>query len=94
MEAIKEIVFNVIKDLEQKKGRFPDDEPQAWLKKVLTKKELGHIKVDYFKRGILGVSVDGSSWLYSLSLKKETILQKLKKNFPRVKEMRLYIGEV
>jgi len=58
----------------------------------LTKKELGHIKVNYFRRGILGVNVDSSAWLYYLSLKKDTLLAHLQTKSRAVKEIRFYVG--
>ena len=68
--------------------------PEEWLKKTLTKKELGHIKVKYFSKGVLGLSVDSSAWLYILSLKKEELLNKLKKESPELKNINLRIGEI
>jgi len=78
----------------EKKSGISADEPQEWLKKVLTKKELGHIKFNYFRKGLLSLNVDSSSWLYSLNLQKESLLEKLKKCSSEIKEIRLRIGEV
>ena len=94
MERIKDTIESVIKDLMVKKSGACDDNPEAWLRKVLTKKELGHIKLQYFRKGILGLSVDSSSWMYSLSLKKEILLNKLKKCSQDVKEVRFSIGDL
>ena len=70
------------------------DNPEQWLKKALTKKELRHIKVKYFSKGILGLSVDSSAWLYILSLRKEELLNKLKQDSPGLKNINLRIGEI
>ena len=94
MEKIKDTIESVIRDLMVKKSGVSDDNPDAWLRKVLTKKELGHIKLHYFRKGILGLSVDSSSWMYSLSLKKEIILNQLKKCSQDVKEVRFSIGDL
>ncbi len=94
MEKIKDTIELVIQDLLTKKGGVNNEGPEAWLRKVLTKKELGHIRVQYFRKGILGLSVDSSSWMYSLGLKKETILNKLKKCSQDVKEIRFSIGDL
>ncbi len=80
--------------LGDKKNAFAETGPQQWLKKALTKKELGHIRVKYFSKGNLGLSVDSSAWLYILSLKKETILETLKQENPEVKNIILRIGEI
>ena len=69
-------------------------DPELWLKKALTKKELGHIKVKYFNKGILGLSVDSSAWLYAFSLKKAELLNKFKKENPELKNINLRIGEI
>ena len=94
MEKIKDTIELVIRDLLAKKGGLNDEGPEAWLRKVLTKNELGHIKLQYFRKGILGLSVDSSSWMYSLGLKKEIILNKLKKYSADVKEVRFCIGDL
>ncbi|MFA5144858.1 MAG: DciA family protein [Candidatus Omnitrophota bacterium] len=93
MEAIKDTVINVIRNLEAKKTGVADNDPQELLKKVLTKKELGHIKFNYFRKGVLGLRVDSSSWLYNLNLKKESLLEKLKKCSSGVKSIRFNIGD-
>ncbi len=71
MEILKKTLDSVMQDLCAKQKAAPDADPQEWLKKTLTKKELGHIKVKYFSKGVLGLNVDSSAWLYSLSLQKE-----------------------
>lgn len=91
---MKNTIDEVMRSLESKKNDSSGADPQDWLKKALTKKELGHIKVKYFNRGILGLSVDSSVWLYLLSLKKEELLKKLKKESPGLKNINLRIGEL
>ncbi|MCX5669273.1 MAG: DciA family protein [Candidatus Omnitrophica bacterium] len=94
MELLKDTLDNVMRQLGAKKAVFQDTGPQQWLKKALTKKELGHIRVKYFSKGILGLSVDSSAWLYILSLKKEELLKELKKENPELKNINFRIGEV
>jgi len=94
MEILKNTIDEVMRNLTAKKTDFPGAGPQEWLKKTLTKRELGHIKVKYFSRGVLGLSVDSSAWLYILSLKKEELLGKLKKENPGLKNINLRIGEI
>ncbi|MDD5560869.1 MAG: DciA family protein [Candidatus Omnitrophica bacterium] len=81
-----------MRSLVSKKTSLLVSGPQDWLKKALTKKELGHIKVKYFSKGVLGLSVDSSAWLYILSLKKEELLNRLKKENPGLKNINLRIG--
>jgi hypothetical protein len=94
MELFKNTVAEVMRGLGAQKTAFPDAGPEQWLKKVLTKKELGHIKVKYFSKGILGLSVDSSAWLYVLSLKKEELVENLRKEKPGLKDINLRIGEI
>ena len=94
MELLKNTLSEVMRQLGDKKAVFQDSGPQQWLKKALTKKELGHIRVKYFSKGILGLSVDSSAWLYVLSLKKEELLKELKKENPGVKNINFRIGEI
>lgn len=92
MEKIKDTIASVLEGLMSKTVCAGTD-PQEALKKILTKKEYGHIKFNYFKKGILGFKVDSSTWLYSLNLKKEGIVQQLKKELPDLKDIRFRIGE-
>ena len=94
MELLKNTLNGLMQQLDAKKTVFQEAGPQQWLKKVLTKKELGHIRVKYFSKGILGLSVDSSAWLYILSLKKEELLRALKKENPELKNINFRIGEV
>ena len=94
MELLKNTLDEVMRQLDAKKAVFQDTGPQQWLKKALTKKELGHIRVKYFSKGILGLSVDSSAWLYVLSLKKEKLLEELRKENPELKNINFRIGEI
>jgi len=93
MEAIKDTVINVIEDLKAKKTKISNN-PQALLKRVLTKKESQHIKFNYSKKGILSLYVDSSSWLYILTLQKEELLARINKKSNTVKDIRFRIGEI
>jgi len=93
-ERIKDTVAAVLAGLTAKKRGVNFIDPEAALKKALTKKELAHIRFNYFRHGLLGVSVDSSSWLYTLNLKKEKILQKLRPVLKEIKDIRMRIGEM
>ena len=94
MERISDTIQNVIQELTSKQSADPGDTPEAWLKKALTKRELGHIKFQYLRKGVLGLTVDSSSWLYSLNLKKEVLLNKLKASSSQIREIRFSIGDI
>jgi len=94
MELLKNTLSGLMRQLSEKKTVFQEAGPQQWLKKVLTKRELQHIRVKYFNKGILGLNVDSSAWLYMLSMKKEELLKTLKKENPELKNINFRIGEV
>jgi hypothetical protein len=93
MEVIKDTVKNVMQIWEAKRGKAPKDDPRAILKRIFNKKELGHIKFNYFKKGALSINVDSSAWLYHFSLKKGPLLEKIQKRNQAVKDIRFFIGE-
>lgn len=94
MERIKDTLQNVFKELTAKKGSPGGDTPEDWLKKALTKRDLEHIKFNYFRKGVLGVKVDSSSWVYKFTLDRSRILSKLQKCSTEVKDIHFRIGEV
>ncbi|MEW6101313.1 MAG: hypothetical protein AB1481_03370 [Candidatus Omnitrophota bacterium] len=94
MEAIKDTVYHVIESWQKKqRGPGPSD-PEMAFTKLLTKKELAHIKFKYFKKGVIGFNVDSSSWLYKLALQKEGLILKASKECPSIKNVRFVIGDV
>ena len=94
MEAVKKTVKSVMGEWDKRRKSAASDEPWGLLKKALTKKELMHIKFNYFRGGILALNVDSSAWLYKLNLKKETFLAMLNKKFNNLKDIRFYLGEI
>lgn len=94
MEAIKDTIKDLMRNWETRKKLPAGYQPEALLRKVLTKKELGHIKFNYFKKGILNVYVDSSSWLYNLTLQKEALLARLSVKAPAIKDIRFRLGEI
>jgi hypothetical protein len=94
MEPIRETLKIVMADLSGEKKFFAPDACEESLKKTLTKRELGHIRINYFKKGVLGLSVDSSSWLYAFNLKKEEILMKLKQENNAIQRIVLRLGEM
>ncbi|MBU0504315.1 MAG: hypothetical protein ABH882_03625 [Candidatus Omnitrophota bacterium] len=94
MQTIRDTVQIVINGLRGADKKRAKDNPRAWLKKALSKKELNHIGFKYFSKGILGLKVDSSSWLYYASLHKEELLGKLNKNSMKVKDIRFWMGEI
>lgn len=95
MEPIKDTVENVIKKWEAKSKGGLRHNPQVLLKRIFTKKELDHVKFNYFKGHTLNINVDSSSWLYHLNLKKDKLLAKLHKDSGNIiNDIRFFVGEI
>jgi len=90
MDTIKATVEDLIKKLEAKSAQ---EDPRGWVNKFFSKKELAHLKISYYKEGVLGLSVDSSAWLYHFRLKKETLTEKLRKRHKdKIKDIRFRLG--
>jgi len=94
VERIKDTIEGVIRQLSERKPQGHDTRPEEWLKKSLTRKELGHIKFHYFRSGVLGVRVDSSVWKYNFSLKREQLLKKINAFAPQVRDVRFSVGDI
>ena len=94
MEAIKDTIESVLRALAAKKKNKPQATPQDWLKKVLTKRESGHIQFSYLRGGVLGLAVDSSTRLYQLNLKKQDLLLRVQKKDGTIKDVRFHLGEM
>jgi len=95
MERIKDTISAVFDAWTKDKGRAGAAGLERALKKTLTKKELRHIKFNYFCGGILNLNVDSSAWLYHFNLHKQGFLLRLRQaGAPEVKDVRFYIGEI
>jgi len=94
MESIKESINKFFVALEAKRKEVSKEDPQSILKKILTREESNHAKFSYFYNGVLGVNVDSSPRLYQMNLKKEEILNKLRKELKQIKDIKFNLGEV
>jgi len=92
MQTIKYAIKDFMQELQKKKRVAAKTGPERLLKATLAKKDLEHVRFSYFKKGILGVEVDSSSRLYLLSLRKEAILEKLRKKSGDMKDIRFRLG--
>lgn len=88
-------VKNVISEI-GKKSRFTEEELVSAWKASVGRRASNHAQPAALKKSGLVINVDGSGWLYELTLKKKEILEKLgerlKGNGP--KDIRFRIGEV
>jgi len=93
MEKLSDTITSVIRELTAKRT-VAGVGPQEWLKNILTRNELRHIKFHYFRKGTMGFYVDSAAWKYNFNLKKEGLLKNIVKYEPQAKELRFSIGEV
>ena len=94
-ETLKDLVKGVIKDLTGG-GRLTEEEVNTAWSSAVGKRAARHTRPVSLKKSRLVVNVDGSGWLYELTLKKRDILKRLEGRLKdqKVKEIRFRIGEV
>jgi predicted nucleic acid-binding Zn ribbon protein len=93
---IKDVIKGIITDLKTK-----EEKEAGFLKvweKAAGKRAAKHAKPVFFKKKRLVVNVTDSSWLYKLTLDKETLVDKFNKNMKdrkrRIKELQFRVGKV
>jgi len=92
---IKDTVLSVVQGWEaRRQSSDARDEIEAILKNALTGKEFGHIKVKYFTRGIVGITVDSAVWRYQIQMQKDALLGALRAKRPEVEEIAFRVGEL
>jgi len=92
MEVIRDTIAQVMRGLEDKMQQNPQIDLWDLIKKILTKKELRHIKFRYFKKGVLGLDVDSSTWLYYLNAQRDDLLTRIGKYTDVIQDIRFYLG--
>lgn len=95
MDRIDGVVKSIIKKLDKQSRLTSDDVEKAW-KQAAGKKAASHTKPASLRKKQLVINVDGSSWLYELTLKKAELLAGLKKKLggDKIEELRFRIGEL
>ncbi|RJP27305.1 MAG: DUF721 domain-containing protein [Candidatus Omnitrophota bacterium] len=93
MDKIKDIIEQFFSDLGKAGHGSGGIATEKILKKVLTKRELSHIKCNYFRSGVLGIGLDSSAWLYQFNLKKPLLLSRLKEDIDGLKDIKVFLGK-
>ena len=93
MEQIKDILKDVIADLGSEKRKTQEEILKIW-QDAVGKKGIKHTKIIGIKDGRLLVNVDSSVWLFQLSIKRNSLLEKLRRVTDNLKEIRFRIGQV
>ena len=92
---IRGILERLIKRLGGKNALTEEGILAAW-SEVVGAQAAGHSRPVLFRRSGLIVNVDGSSWLYELTMKKKDIMVELEGRLKgrRLRDIRFRIGEV
>jgi predicted nucleic acid-binding Zn ribbon protein len=89
------VIKSVIEKLEKDPRPTSEDIGAAW-KEAAGEKAARHTKPASLRKKNLVINVDGSSWLYELTLRKESLLAAMKKRLggKKIKELQFRIGEL
>lgn len=94
-ERIDGLIKSLIGRLERDSGPTTEDIGAAW-KRAAGEAAFKHTKPAALRKKRLIINVDGSSWLYELTLKKEALLAEMRKILgeDKIKELQFRIGEL
>ncbi|MFA6320253.1 MAG: DUF721 domain-containing protein [Candidatus Omnitrophota bacterium] len=94
-KSIENIVKDVIKSLSGSDRVSEEEVVDAWVGAV-GEKAAKHTKPVSIKKGIMTVNIDGSGWLYEVTVRKKELLKKLEGKIKgkQVKVLRFRIGEI
>ncbi len=94
-ERIDSVVKSLMEGLDKHSNPTAEDIEGIW-REIAGKKASSHTKPASLRKKHLIINVDGSSWLYELTLRKGELLSKLKKELgkDKIKELQFRIGEL
>ncbi len=94
-QRIDGVVKSIIEKLDNNSNPYSEEIEKTW-KDIAGGKAFAHSKPASLRKKRLVVSVDSSSWLYELTLRKGELLAKLKKKIggDKVEELQFRIGEL
>ncbi len=94
-EHIEDIIKSVFKTLSKAPNPTSDEISKIW-RETAGKKAAAHSRPASLAKKRLVVDVDGSSWLYELTLNRKKLLAGLKKKLgeDKIKELQFRIGEM
>lgn len=89
------VLKNIINGITKKGGLTEEDVRTAW-ESAVGEAAARHSKVRSLKGGRLVVNIDGSSWLYELTLQKKEIIKKIGETLKssKIKDITLRIGDI
>jgi hypothetical protein len=83
-----------MRSLQAKSAIAARDNPEELLKEIFSNKELAHVQFNYFKKGVLHIKVDSSSWLYYFNIHKNEAIEAAGKKSTLIKDIRFRLGEI
>ncbi len=94
-EGIKGILDNVIGGIETKARGKKEKILNAW-QGIVGEKAATHSRPASIRQKVLTIEVDSSTWFYSLSLKKNSILKDINKELgeDKIKDIRFRTGDI
>ncbi len=94
-ERIDSVVKSIIEKLDKQPNPTSDEMEKVW-EGVVGKKASAHTKPASLRKKRLVINVDGSGWLYELTLRKDELLAALKKKLgeDKIRELQFRIGEL
>jgi hypothetical protein len=92
MEKLGETVKQVLDDLSRKRGNDGAPSIQERFSSLLTAKEKEHASAMYFRKGILGVTVDSSSWMYYFITRKKDLLSGMSGHLKGLNDIKFTVG--
>jgi hypothetical protein len=87
---IKNILKDFLKD--NKKDIEDKEKMERILYGALDKKLKGHIKVKRIYKNKVVLSSDSAAFSYEFNLKKKSVLEKLKKTFSQIEDIKIKVG--
>jgi hypothetical protein len=92
-DSVKTVLGDVLRGLKNKDSGCDEDCLRAALRDIIGDKALTHTKIVYLTKGRIRVNVNSSAWLYELTLRKNPILQALKKKLS-VTDIAFVLGDI
>ncbi len=94
MEKLGEALKQVLDDLARKRKQDGTSSVQERFSALLTAREREHAAAAYFRKGVLGVTVDSSSWMYYFITRKKDLLAGMSAHLAGLNDIKFTVGTV
>ena len=95
LSPIKDVLKTVFAELDRQKNCSREDVEARWLE-IAGKTAARHSRPVTLRKSVLAIWVDSPAWMHELSLRKRTLLKRLKSVFgkDRIAQIQFKIGEI